>query len=291
MTNEEKSILEAFLSRTLQVGGESLSELYNSEGELISLKIAEDKDAERVLKFKTEKQKEFDKGLEKGASKIEKAIREKYKITDSELIGPELVDHVIELQTAELNEKLKSKGKDEDFEKHPKYIDFKKAHEAALKAKDQEWETKLTERENEWNRKEALTKVVKRAFGKLDTDFVMPENAERANALKEVLQRELESGNYKFDNDEIILLDKEGRPLEDKHGNLIQFNEHIDSIAGRFFDKRVANPRGNSGNQNQPPQQNIGAFKSQDEYLEAARNAKTPEQQVEVFKKYQNSKF
>lgn len=290
MTNEEKNILEAFLSKTLKLGGESLSELYNSEGELVSLKLAEDADVTRISKFKEEKQREFDKGLEKGASKIEKAIKEKYQISDPEIKGAELVDHVIELQTAELNEKLKSKGKDDDFEKHPKYLEFKKAHEAALKAKDQEWNEKLTATQNEWNRKEALNKVVKKAYAKLDAEFVMPENADRANALKEVLQKELEAGNYKFDNDEPVLLDNEGKPLEDKHGNLVSFDGYIESLAGRFFDKRIANPRGNSGNQNQQ-QQSVGAFKNQDEYLEAARNAKTPEEQSAVYAKFKNSKF
>lgn len=290
MTNEEKNILEAFLSKTLKLGGESLSELYNSDGELVSLKLAEDADVARISRLKEEKQREFDKGLEKGASKIEKAIKEKYQISDPEIKGAELVDHVIELQTAELNEKLKSKGKDDDFEKHPKYLEFKKAHEAALKAKEQEWNDKLTATQNEWNRKEALNKVVKKAFAKLDSEFVLPENAERANALKEVLQKELESGNYKFDNDEPVLLDGEDKPLQDKFGNLVSFDAHIESLAGRFFDKRVANPRENSGNKNKTTV-TVGAFKSQDEYLEASRNAKTTEEQSAVLAKYKNSKF
>lgn len=288
MTKEEKDILEAFLSKTLNLGGEAISGLYNTEGELISLKIAEDADVNRVTKFKTEKQNEFNRGLEKGASKIEKAIKEKYNVSE-DLIGVELLDHVIELQTAELNEKLSKKGKDDDFEKSPKYLQLKKEHEAQLKAKDNDWTSKLTERENEWNRKEALTKVVKRAFTKLESDFVLPENAERAAALKEVLQKELESGNYKFDEDEPILLDKEGKPLEDKHGKLVSFNEHIDSLATRFFDKKIANQRANAGNVNQPKQQTVGAFKSQDEYLEAAANAKTDAEKVEVLNRYKNS--
>ncbi len=288
MTNKEKEILEAFLSKTLNLGGEAISGLFNTEGELIDLKIAEDADASRVAKLKTEKQNEFNKGLEKGASRIEKLIKEKYQI-ESDLLGVELVDHLIESQTTELTEKLKSKGKDDDFEKHPKYIEFKKAHESQLKAKDKEWEEKVNQKESEWTRKETLNKVAKLAFTELETGYVLPENATRANALKEVLQRELEAGNYKVDeSDEPILLDKEGIPLQDDHGNMIKFKEHVNNLAGKYFDKKVANQRGNAGNNNQQQQQ-TGVFKTKEEYLEAARNAKTPEEGSKVLQIYKNS--
>lgn len=289
MTKEERNILEAFLSKTLNLGGEAISEAFNSEGELTDLSIAIEADANRVTKFKTEKQNEFNKGLEKGASKIEKAIKEKYSI-ESDLIGVDLLDHVIELQTADLNEKLtKKSAKDDDFEKHPKYLQFKQDHEKQLKAKEQEWEGKLKEKESEWVRKENLSKVSKLAFTELETGYILPENPERANALKEVLQREIESGNYSFDEDgNPVLLDKEDKPLEDKHGKLIQFKEHINSLAGKYFDKRVAQQRGNAGNQNQQSQQ-TGVFKSQDEFLDAMRNAKTPEEQSAVYQKLKSS--
>lgn len=292
MTNEEKQILEAFLSKTLNLTGETISGLYDSEGQLKDLSTAITADANRIAKFKTEKQNEFNRGLEKGASKIEKAIKDKYSI-ESDLIGVDLLDHVIELQTSELNEKLKAKSeKDADFEKHPKYLTFKQEHEKMLKAKDQEWEKKLNEKESEWNRKETLSKVAKFAFTELETGYILPENIERANALKDVLQREIESGNYSFDQDNNpILIDKEGKPVEDSHGNLINFKEYVNGLASKYFDKKIANPRANAGNNNQQTQHSNGVFKSQDEYLEAARNAKTAEEQSAVLKKYQASNF
>lgn len=288
MTKEEQSVLEAFLLKTLNLSGEAISGLYNAEGELIDLSPVIDADAARVAKFKTERQNEFNRGLEKGASKLEKTIKEKYKI-DSDLIGTDLLDHLIEQQTSELQEKLKSRTKDDDFEKHPKYVEFKKSFEAQLKAKDQEWEGKLTEKESEWTRKETLSKVAKIAFNSLETDFILPENKDRANALKEVMQREIESGNYKIDESgEVVLLDKEGKPLEDKHGKLISYKEYVDSLAGRFFDKKVAQKRENSGNKNEQHQEQV-AFKNQDEVTEAMKTAKTTEEQAAVYQKYKSS--
>jgi hypothetical protein len=287
MTKEEKNIFEAFLLKTLNLSGEAISGLYNTDGELTDLSTAIEADANRVTKFKTEKQNEFNRGLEKGASKIEKAIKEKYSV-DNDLIGVELLDHVVELQTAELQEKLKGKSKDDDFEKHPKYIEFKKNFETQLKAKDQEWEGKLNEKESGWIRKETLNKVSKLAFNSLDTNYVLPENKDRAAALKDVLNSEIGKGNYKIDESgEVVLLDKEGKPLEDQHGKLISFNEYVDSVAGKYFDKRVAEKRENSGNKNQPVL--TGAFKSQDEFTEAMKTAATSEEQAAVYQKYKSS--
>lgn len=270
--------------------GDAISGLFNTDGDLIDLKTAYDADAAKVSKYRTEKQKEFDKGLEKAASKIEKAIKEKYQI-ESDLIGVELLDHVIELQTSELTEKLSKKfTKDEDFEKHPKYIQMKQEIDKQLRAKDQEWEGKLKEKESEWNRKETLSKIAKLAYTELETGYILPENAERANALKEVFARELEANNYSFDEDgNPILLDKEGKPLEDKHGKLLNFKDQVNGIASRFFDKKVANERGNAGNKNQQQQQIQGTFKSREEFTEAMKNAKTPQEQSEALQKLKAS--
>lgn len=289
MTKEEKVILEGFLSKTLNMDSEAISGLFNADGELVDMGHALELDATRISKFRTDKEAQYNRGLKEGATKIEKAIKAKYSIDNNELIGVDLLDHVIELQTSELTEKLKNKGKDDDFEKSPKYLQLKQEWEKQLKTKDQEWESKLTEKESEWNRKETLGKIAKLAFNELETGYVLPENAERANALKEVLQRELESGNYKFDDSgEPILLDKEGKPIEDQHGKLVQFKEHINGLASKYFDKKVAAQRGNAGNQNQQ-QQSAGTYKSQDEFTEAMRNAKTPEEQAAAYQKLKAS--
>jgi hypothetical protein len=290
MKVEEKELLTGFFSKTLNMDSEAISGLFNTEGDLIDLTPAIDLDANRIAKARERQQQQYDRGLKEGASKIEKAIKVKYNI-ESEAIGVDLLDAVIESQTAELNSKLEKKmTKDDDFEKHPKYLTLKQEFEKQLKAKDTEWGTKLAEKESEWNRKETLAKVAKLAFKELETGYVLPENNDRAAALKEVMQRELESVNYSFDDDgNPVLLDKENKPLEDKHGKLIQFKDHVNLLASKYFDKKVANERENAANKNTQQQNQTGTFKSRDEFLEASKNAKTIQEQSEVYKKYQAS--
>lgn len=292
MKVEEKELLTGFLSKTLNMDSEAISGLFNTEGDLTDLTPAIDLDANRIAKARERQQQQYDRGLKEGASKIEKAIRVKYSI-ESDAIGVELLDAVIESQTAELNSKLEKKmTKDDDFEKHPKYLTLKQDFEKQLKAKDADWGTKLTEKESEWNRKETLAKVAKLAFNELDNGYVLPENNDRASALKEVMQREIESVNYSFDDEgNPIILDKENKPLTDKHGYLVQFKDHVNGLASKYFDKKVANERESPGNKNNQQQATTGTFKNQDEFLEASRNAKTPLEQSEVYKKYQNSKL
>jgi hypothetical protein len=289
MKPEEKELLTGVLSKTLNLDAEAISGLFNAEGDLINMDKVLEADAARVAKYKAENKSQHDRGIKEHAEKIEKELKKKYSI-ESDLIGVDLIDHILELQTAELNEKLSKKGaKDEDFEKHPKYAQMKKDHETALKEKDKDWEGRLKEKESEWTRKETLSKVAKIAFADLDEGFIMPENAQRTTALKEVMQRELDSDNYGFLEDGTpVILDKEGKPKEDAHGKLVSFKEHVKTIACKYFDERKAQKRENAGNNGSQPKID-GVFKSKDEFTEAMATAKTPEEKSALYKKYQAS--
>jgi len=290
MTDNEKKLFEGFLSKTLNLDAEAVSGLFNTDGELTDLSSVLAADAARVEKFRTEKQNQYQRGIKENAEKLEKELKKKYSV-DSDLLGVELFDHILEMQTAELNDKLSKKGaKDEDFEKHPKYAQLKKDHEKAIADKESEWKGKLEEKESAWTREKTLTKVAQIAFSELDEGYVMPENSERAKALKEVMQKELDQHSYKFlDDGTPVIIDQEGKPLEDNHGKMVSYKDHINMIASKFFDKKIAQLRENSGNEGKLKQQQTGVFKTKEEFTEAMKVAKTPEDQSAVLKKLQAS--
>src|SRR4030042_2607920 len=234
MNENEKKLLEGFVQKTLNLDAEAMASLYNAEGELSDITPLVNKDAERVLKFKSDNKAQHDRGFKEGASKLERELKEKYDL-DSELIGVELVDQLIEAKTTDVQTKFdelkKSKLKDDDFEKHPKFTALKVEHEKQLKAKDKEWEDKLDKKEAERLRKETFDQVWKRAEVQIETEFVMPDNPARVAAWKDVVKKELELDNYRVDNETIVILDKDGKPVEDANGKLINYKDKGSAIA------------------------------------------------------------
>ena len=112
MTDPEKKVLEGFLSKTLKMDTEDMAGLYNDAGELTSLSVASEADTTRIKKLKEDASSQYKRGLKEGATKIESELKDKYEI-DSELVGLELVDHIIEDKT-----KTQSDA-DGDITKHP----------------------------------------------------------------------------------------------------------------------------------------------------------------------------
>jgi hypothetical protein len=283
MTNEEKESLSRFFKKIYNVTDEEIASLYNDAGELTTVDPLLTKDSERVARFKQEKSDQFKLGEKKAHQKIESHLKEKYDITDSELIGAELIDFVVEAQTSELKEKLTKKVDPSDIEKHPAFIAKRSEWEKTLTAKDKEWQDKFESRESEWNKKQTLGEVAKHGLTYLETNFVLPEDPQRAANFKNIFARELEAGNYSLqENGDPIILDKDGNPAEDAHGRMISFKDHIDQIGMKYFDKRQANQRGNSGNQNQQNNTQAIVIKDQSEFSQKMAEAKTAEDRAAI---------
>jgi hypothetical protein len=292
MTDKEKQLLEGYFQKTLNLDSEAVAGLYNEAGELTTVEPIITADASRVAKFKSEKKQQLDRGFKEGRESYEKEIKEKFGV-DSDLQGLDLIDHVLENKTLELNEKvLKSnKIKDEDFEKHPKYIALKSEHDKALKNKDKEWEDKLKTKETEWQKQETFNKVSKVALTEIETNYLMPENADRALAIKEVLLGKLGENNFSIQEDgSIIILDKSGKPCEDAHGHILNFKEYINNLSVKFLDKKVANARGSAANQGGGASGGQSAIKNQDDFLQAMKSAKTSEERIKIKQEFDKLK-
>lgn len=282
MTKEEKEVLDGFLKKIYNVNDEDLASLYNEAGELTSVDSILQKDSERVARFKTLNDGKFKEGQKRTYDQIEKHLKEKYNITDTELIGAELIDFVVESQTGELKEKLTKKVDPADIEKHPVFISKRSEWEKALTAKDKEWQEKLESQQSEWNKKQTLGEVAKYGLTYLETNFVLPEDPQRAANFKNIFTRELEAGNYSLqENGEPLILDNDGKPREDAHGKMISFKDYVEQIGTKYFDKRQANQRGNAGNQQQNNQQAV-VIKDQSEFTQKMAQAKTPEERAAI---------
>ena len=280
MTEAEQKKLNGFLSKTLKMDDEELASLYNEAGELTSLTAAEQADTARVTKLKEDQASQYKRGQKEVASKMEAQLKDKFGV-DSDLTGVELVDFIL---TTEL-EKVKGKG-DEDITAHPEYLKLKSESDRMLKAKDKEWQKKIEDLELKHARESMFSKVKERAFAELDNlRPILPEDAKKAQKWKEKYIEDFRAYDF-TEQDGMIVVLKDGKPLQDSHGYNKSFADLIKETAAEFFDFQTAESRSSAANQQ--TQSNFAAPRNEDEFIQKMREAKTPEEQAKVMESYQS---
>ena len=280
MTEAEQKKLNGFLSKTLKMDDEELASLYNEAGELTSLTAAEKADTSRVTKLKEENDSQYKRGQKEVATKFETKLKEKYGVSSDET-GVDLVDLIL---TTEL-EKVKGKG-DEDITAHPEYLKLKSESDRMLKAKDKEWQKKIEDLELKHARESMFSKVKERAFAELDNlRPILPEDAKKAQKWKEKYIEDFRAYDF-TEQDGMIVVLKDGKPLQDSHGYNKSFADLVKETASEIFDFQTADDRTSPGNRQQ--QSNIIAPRNEDEFIQKMREAKTPEEQAKVMESYQS---
>jgi len=282
MTEAEQKKLNGFLSKTLKMDDEELASLYNEAGELTSLTAAEQADTARVTKLKEDQASQYKRGQKEVASKMEAQLKDKFGV-DSDLTGVELVDFIL---TTEL-EKVKGKG-DEDITAHPEYLKLKSESDRMLKAKDKEWQKKIEDLELKHARESMFSKVKERAFAELDNlRPILPEDAKKAQKWKEKYIEDFRAYDF-TEQDGMIVVLKDGKPLQDSHGYNKSFADLVKETAAEIFDFQTAESRSSAANQQ--TQSNFAAPRNEDEFIQKMREAKTPEEQAKVMESYQSKK-
>ena len=270
---------ETYLQKVLKLTAEEVASLYNEAGELTDFTLVEQKDAARITKLSSDKTNQYNRGLKEGAEKLEKAIKEKYEV-ESDFIGLELFDHVIETKVSEVGS-----ANPEEVMKHPEVIKALNEKDKALRAKDKEWQSKIADKEKEINKSNLFNKVKAKAIAEFENlKPILPENANKAQALKDVLLSELVKFNYQEDGENFIILKEDGTPLKNEHGYDVTFQDHIKGHAEKYFDFKTAEERSSSANNNSSnggPK--VKVPKTKDEYVTMMRDQTlTPQQRVEI---------
>ncbi len=242
MKPEERKILDDSLVKLFKITPEKLASLYNEAGDLIDFTPVIDLDAERVSRHSGEKNDQYKRGVKEGAQKIEREIKEKYNV-ESELVGIDLVDHIIV-------EKVSESKSSESIQKHPEFLAARAGWEKEQKARDREWQKKLDDKDREYQRSKIFDSVRTKALDQLaEAKPILPQDPRKAEQWKQIFIRELESGNYQIAEDgTILVLDKEGNALKDDHGYNKVFNEYTKELMEKYFEFQTAEQRSSSGN-------------------------------------------
>ena len=286
MTDIEKKKLEGFLSKALKLDSEAIAGLYNEAGELTDLTAAEEADTLRIKKLKEEASSQYKRGLKEGAIKIETELKEKYEV-DSDKIGVELIDHIV-------SEKVNAaKPGSDDITKHP---DYKSHTDKLIKVKEKEWQGKIDAMNNEFTKKTIQAKVREKGLANLDEyKPIIPGDAKKILRWKEKFVEELYKCEYQ-DHEGTPVPTKDGKPIQDEHGNPISFDDFTKNVATEMFDFETAEQRSSSGNTTSSHSgQNFIVPKNNDEYIAEMKklSAETPEnvkKRIELMESYTKSK-
>jgi hypothetical protein len=234
-------VLIALLSKAYNLTSEQTAELLKKsdeeqETEVLAL------DAARVKEWKETASKRFDDGHKKGKSESltthEKGLREKYGISEP-LTGEELIGAIIATEV----EKTGKGGKPGEItpdviRKHPEYLKMEAKFKDELTKTTSDWENKYKEAESQFNKKSKFSQVRSKALDLLDTlNPVLSSDKTKAARQKGDFIRDLESYDFDITDDgKVLVLDKDGSPLQDQHGHTRSFEDFAKELASARYD-------------------------------------------------------
>ena len=206
-------------------------------------------DTSKTKRLKGDSQTMFDKGYQKAEaeikSKAEKAFKEKTGFNDDADSFEELLDKYIEQQTK--NPK-KSALTDDDVKKHPAYLALEK--ERVPKADFEKVKAEFEDYKAGVSRNEKMNSIKSKVLNKFNTfQIEQIENPTVKAKRTDLFLKEFDGYDYEMDGDNVIII-KDGKRLEDDHGNLVQFDKFIENTAQEHFVFLKQSPKGSAGNGN-----------------------------------------
>ena len=289
----EAELLLALSTKFFNQTEDELKPLIYGEGETV-LDNAFDAiaalDTARIKRLKDEQTKKYNDGHGKGkaetATEIEKYYRELFNVAD---------EGNYEVIATAIKEQLSKKpvGKEiteDDIKKHPVYLNLEKnyvpkdIHEALV--------TEHTQFKTGIDRRIKIDNAKKRAL--YDLESFKPDYTPYSDTpiikqtLTDTYLREIESvDDIEFDEKgEIIAVIKDGKRVEDGHGNVKPFSDFTKEIAGKYFKFLKQDPKGGAGNGTPAgnPHATSYVFKDRDDAVKQYTDAKNAGATPEVLK-------
>jgi hypothetical protein len=306
MKQQEKQTITAFIGRTLNLPAEEVAALFKADGDEetfsdTALDSLFKHDATRVQNFTAKNQEFFDNGVKKerkeALSRFEKEIREKFNVTEDKQ-GLDLIESVVMA-------KIKAQGGDLDEEKIKRSDVYLKAVERLIKEKD-EAVTEATTKYKTLEQTIASDKINSsiRSSAKeiiMSLNPILPEGKTGDGKLKSDIQVErlvdelISQHQFEIKGDKTLII-KDGKVMEDPHGNIIDFKKYVSEKASYVWDFKEGEARKGTGNNNDNDG-NSGAKKgyqgpaieSSEQYMKLMAEAKDEETKMEITKAYNES--
>ena len=254
-----KTIITGLLSKAYNFDNGKIAELLkDGETELseeqqteILNKILE-ADTQRVesIKKNIDTKPFFQDGYKKAKGEVltefEKEVKSKFGI-ESDKTGQDLVDFIVQEKT----KKSGSGGTSEDEIKRSKpYLDLESKWKADFEKLKTDAEAEKNEIINGYKSEKTFSDVSQKALSIFNgLNPILPATKEIADKQVNNFVNSLK-GSFNFDiqGDRVVVLDKEGKVVQDAHGNSRSFEDIVKSEAGGLFEFKANNGGAGAGN-------------------------------------------
>ena len=255
-----KTIITGLLSKAYNYDNGKIAELFkDGETELseeqqteILNKILEI-DAQRVenIKKSVDKKDAFQDGFKKAKSEVltdfEKGLKEKFGI-ESDKTGLELVEEVVSKKSEG------GQGGDftEDAIKRSKvFQDMESNLKKQIKQTETDYQNKINEIQDGYKAEQTFSNVSQKAlqiFNGLNP--ILPQNKTVADNQVKFFVNTLKDFKFDVQDERIVVMDKDGKVLEDGHGNSRSFEDIVKETASGLFEFKANNGGSGAGNGN-----------------------------------------
>ena len=253
-----KTIITGLLSKAYNFDNGKIAELFkDGETELSEQQQTEilnkilEIDAQRVenIKKSVDKKDAFQDGFKKAKSEVfkdfEKELKEKFGL-ESDKMGLELVEELV----SKKSEGGQGGDLTEDAIKRSKVF---QDMESNLKKQNTtvktEYETKINEIQDGYKAEQTFSNVSQKAlqiFNGLNP--ILPQNKTVADNQVKFFVNTLKDFKFDVQDERIVVMDKDGKVLEDGHGNSRSFEDIVKETASGLFEFKANNGGSGSGN-------------------------------------------
>ena len=253
-----KTIITGLLSKAYNFDNGKIAELFkDGETELSEDQQKEilqkllDEDAKRVeaIKKSVDTKPAFQDGFKKAQgeilTKFEKDLKEKFGL-ESDKMGLELVEELV----SKKSEGGQGGDLTEDAIKRSKvFQDMESNLKKQITTVKTEYETKINEIQDGYKAEQTFSNVSQKAlqiFNGLNP--ILPQNKTVADNQVKFFVNSLKDFKFDVQDERIVVMDKDGKVLEDGHGNSRSFEDIVKETASGLFEFKANNGGSGSGN-------------------------------------------
>ena len=253
-----KTIITGLLSKAYNFDNGKIAELFkDGETELSEDQQKEilqkllDEDAKRVeaIKKSVDTKPAFQDGFKKAKSEVltdfEKELKEKFGL-ESDKMGLELVEELV----SKKSEGGQGGDLTEDAIKRSKvFQDMESNLKKQITTVKTEYETKINEIQDGYKAEQTFSNVSQKAlqiFNGLNP--ILPQNKTVADNQVKFFVNSLKDFKFDVQDERIVVMDKDGKVLEDGHGNSRSFEDIVKETASGLFEFKANNGGSGSGN-------------------------------------------